>query len=326
MTFDTDDEYTLEVPISPEAARFAAVVDVAHDGMLTIDENHKIRMFNRAAEKIFGYGAEEVLGRPLDILIPQSGRADHSKRVHEFELSPAPSKSMFSRGAVYGQRKDGREFPAEITISKISVLGRREYAAVIRDVSDRAALMDELRLKATTDPLTGLANRAVLMERGPYLLSLAKRHNHSFAVLMVDIDHFKSVNDTYGHDMGDQTIIALGKLMTNLVRDTDVVVRYGGEEFIIVLPQLNSKFEGDDGTRVRRTVEGAKELAERIRVAVEQGDSQNFSIPIPVTVSVGLSPFLDQEDTFEKILKRADLALYQAKHGGRNKVAVTIGY
>lgn len=304
------------------ASRFGAVVNAAHDGILSIDEDQNIRMFNRAAEEIFGYKAAEVLGRPLTMLLPEGPREKHADYVAQFDRSADQSREMLQRGTVYGRRKDGSEFPTEITISKISVLGRREFTAAIRDVSERAALLEELRVKATTDPLTGLANRAVLMDRGASFLALAKRHNHPFSVLMLDIDHFKSVNDTYGHDVGDRVILALGRLLTDLARGTDIVARYGGEEFALVLPETGTTGAETASERIRASVEGAHELAERIRTSVAAGPEAGFNGPVPVTVSIGVAALSAPDDDLERILKRADEALYDAKRRGRNRVVI----
>ncbi|PIW25811.1 MAG: sensor domain-containing diguanylate cyclase [Rhodospirillales bacterium CG15_BIG_FIL_POST_REV_8_21_14_020_66_15] len=284
--------------------RFEAVVTAAHDGIIVVDREGYIRLFNEAAEKIFDFSAAEIIGKPLSLLIPASFRHKHTDYVEQFHRETVTSRKMEERSTIYGCRKDGSEFPAEISISKISVAGSEEVCAVVRDISERAKLIDELRLRATTDPLTGLANRRHLMERGTEILNLAKRHGHPFSLLMIDIDHFKSINDTYGHDGGDNVLRHFASLLTELARATDVPGRFGGEEFIVLLPETGRPGASNLARRISKRIAGA---------SVADGD------PTPYTVSVGGASHANDRD-FEAMLKRADTALYAAKRSGRNRL------
>lgn len=167
-------------------------------------------------------------------------------------------------------------------------------------------LMDRLRYAALRDGLTGLFNRRFLRESLPQLQAAAARHGIPLCVVMLDLDHFKRVNDAYGHLVGDQTLAAVGRSLRENSRRSDLVARYGGEEFAVLCPNTDS----DTGL----------EVAERLRVAIEGLGPKELGHPGPQTVSLGVavqSP--DRELTPEELLDHADLALYRAKHRGRNR-------
>jgi diguanylate cyclase (GGDEF)-like protein len=163
---------------------------------------------------------------------------------------------------------------------------------------------EDLRLLATTDSLTGVANRRQLMQIALHEVGRALRYGSPLALLVIDIDHFKAVNDTWGHPAGDSVIVNLAKMMTAVVRDQDTVGRLGGEEFAIILP------ETDCG--------GAVAIAERLRVMVESAAGEGESAPF--TISIGVAAHDGEESDLEGLLSRADTALYRAKDGGRNRV------
>jgi diguanylate cyclase (GGDEF)-like protein len=168
-----------------------------------------------------------------------------------------------------------------------------------------AALMDESQRLATTDPLTGLSNRRALLGALQIEIALARRHGSPLSFCLMDVDHFKSVNDTHGHAAGDQVLAAIGGLLRRGLRTPDVPARWGGEEFVVVLRQT-------DGT-------GALVAAERIRKAVESLVIDSNGKRIPVTVSIGVAEF-SVEDSAETLIDRADNAMYRAKTAGRNRV------
>jgi len=169
-------------------------------------------------------------------------------------------------------------------------------------------MMKELKLLASTDPMTKLYNRRYFTKISQHYLSLAKRNKEEIALIMLDIDNFKKINDTYGHQVGDEVIISLVDILIDHKRKSDIICRYGGEEFVILLP--NTSFEG------------ARTVAENIRF-----DSENFILELPegegvrFTVSLGVSAIdLDKDDPMGVALKNADDALYKAKESGKNRV------
>jgi diguanylate cyclase (GGDEF)-like protein/PAS domain S-box-containing protein len=298
-------QLTHELEVS--TSRFRSVVDAAYDAIITMDQQHCITLFNRAAENLFGYSSEEVLGQPITQLLPERYRANHSRYVQQFARSPVRSRQMDERNRVYGQHRDGTLLPVEIAISKINVGGLIEFTAVIRDIADRVRLMDLLQKQAVTDELTGLPNRREFTEVVGNILGSDGR----LSVFILDIDHFKNINDSYGHDVGDEVLRVLAKVAMAASTRVDVFARWGGEEFVAALPGLD--------------LEQATAVAENLRATIEQ---QNFEHdwrvgkPIPFTVSIGVAERAPDERDVEALVKRADQALYRAKETGRNRVEV----
>ncbi|MBV8812961.1 MAG: PAS domain S-box protein, partial [Verrucomicrobia bacterium] len=202
-------------------SRFWSVVDAAYDAIITIDQQHNITLFNRAAEYLFGYSQAEMIGQPLTHLIPEKFRENHSAYINQFARSPVNSRQMDERNRIYGLHRDGSLVPVEIAISKINVNGLLEFTAIIRDIADRVHLMDLLQKEAETDPLTGLPNRRTFLESAENLF----RSSETVSLYMIDIDHFKTFNDTYGHDIGDEILRALAEVGKVHTRKTDVFAR-----------------------------------------------------------------------------------------------------
>lgn len=178
----------------------------------------------------------------------------------------------------------------------------REAAPVL----ETKRLMETLRESSLRDPMTGLNNRRFLEEYVETLTANVHRRKSRVAILMLDLDYFKMVNDTYGHDAGDAVLRALSKVMRQSVRASDLVIRYGGEEFLIVL--------------IDTPPEGADQVAENIRAAVERLEVQTGNVVLQKTISIGLADFPNDSDTFWQAVKFADVALYRAKENGRNRV------
>jgi diguanylate cyclase (GGDEF)-like protein/PAS domain S-box-containing protein len=288
-------------------SRFRSVVNAAYDAIITIDQLHNITLFNRAAEDLFGYDAPEVIGKPVSCLLPETYRPHHSEHIHHFARSPINSRQMDERNRVYGQHRDGTLLPVEIAISKINVDGLLEFTAVIRDITERVRLMDLLQKEADTDELTGLPNRREFLEVVENML----RTDEPLSMLMLDIDYFKKVNDTYGHDAGDEVLRALAAAGTAASRSMDIFARWGGEEFVVAMPATNLEY--------------ARARAEMLRTTIE---TQNFIYnwrtdkSIPFTLSIGVATRAPGERDPQSIIKRADQAMYRAKEAGRNRVEV----
>ncbi|MFB6240252.1 MAG: GGDEF domain-containing protein, partial [Gemmatimonadota bacterium] len=169
----------------------------------------------------------------------------------------------------------------------------------------RQRLLEEMKERARTDELTGLANRRELMDRLEEEIDRARRYGDPLSVAILDLDRFKEINDTLGHQAGDDVLSRLGELLAEETRAPDVAGRYGGEEFAVVLPETGR--------------EEARRLAERVREAVEELDFEADGEPFGVTCSVGLAE-LEEDEEMDDLVKRADDALYRAKEEGRNRV------
>lgn len=296
----------LEKQLNITMKRYEAVVETAYDGIITIDDSQNIKLINEAAKQIFHIKDEDLRGFPLNTLVPSQYRTKHHKYVDGFKHSQIDSRPMQSRASVRGLRRDGTEFPIEVTISKIKVEDKLEMTAVIRDISEKNRLLDELVKAAQEDPLTGLYNRRFMSESIMNELLRTQRYNRSFSIIMADIDYFKKVNDTYGHDCGDNALILISKLLSKSLRDSDIISRLGGEEFLILLPETD--------------LEKSLDIAEKLRSTIESFDLNCGNKIIKLTMSFGVKECLNDEIDISRILKSVDLALYEAKSQGRNRV------
>ncbi len=307
----------LEEELRLSEERLQGIIGLAQDAILTTDANLNITLFNRAAESLFGYDADDILGRPLSLLIPERFRPDHDAHIADFSVSELQARVMTNRREVLGLTAAGQEFPAEVSIAKLHHAHGLLFTAVIRDVSERKRVESELRRMATTDPLTGLNNRRRFMELAEVEMARLRRYGRAVSVLMLDIDRFKAINDTHGHAVGDQALVRLAEICSNELRDTDHIGRLGGEEFAIVLPET--------------PLDSAVEVAERLRQRLALADVQHHPGDhghgcLRMTVSIGVAMCGDEDSSIERALGRADRALYEAKAAGRNRVVVSDGY
>jgi diguanylate cyclase (GGDEF)-like protein len=199
-------------------------------------------------------------------------------------------------------RKDGCECFVELSLSAVQIRGRRHGIGIARDITDRKRAEEKLKLQATTDALTGIANRRLFNSFLETEMRRAARHHLPLAVMIMDIDHFKQINDAYGHQVGDSVLVNLTQLVSGKIREHDFFARWGGEEFVILSPNC-------DAGNMRL-------LAEKLRVAVEAHPFPDIS---RVTCSFGLTEYCTG-DSAEDFVGRADAALYRAKENGRNRV------
>jgi diguanylate cyclase (GGDEF)-like protein/PAS domain S-box-containing protein len=298
----------LEERLRASEERLKGVLDLAHDAVLSTDGRQRIVLFNPAAERMFGYRTDEIVGRSLSLLIPEPLRVAHAGHFEGFIREGVESRVMVDRPEVSGLRRDGGVFPVEVSLSRSEGPDGPLFTAMIRDITDRKRNEAELRLLATTDPLTGLANRRHLIERAERELLRLHRFDNPFTLMTLDVDHFKRINDTYGHACGDRALCALAASCVGLLREIDMVGRMGGEEFTIILPETI----GDEAMLV----------ADRIRrgIAKLRFDTDPPESEFGFTVSIGVAECHREDARIEQPLARADHALYEAKATGRNRV------
>jgi diguanylate cyclase (GGDEF)-like protein/PAS domain S-box-containing protein len=287
----------------------AQIVARAEDAIIIIDTQHAIVSFNEGAERMFGYEQKEIIGERLDTLLPERFQLQHDVMIDEFGAGALEVKQMGRRNRqIYGRRKDGNEFVASAQIMKLGDKDSRYFAAVMRDISESKKTEEELLRLAATDPLTGALNRrefSLLAEREALR---SNRYHHALSLLMFDLDYFKKLNDTYGHSAGDKVLQRFTTLCVNALRNVDIFGRWGGEEFVALLPETD--------------IEGAAVIGERLRKLVADSVLNYADHKINFTVSVGVAQYKDSESSIDGPLGRADSAVYDAKKAGRNRISV----
>ena len=287
-----------------------AIIERFEDGVVAIDSHHCIVFFNEGASRIFGYAPEEVVGKHLNILLPERFHLQHDLMIEEFGASGDLVKKSTRRSRqIFGRRKNGEEFEASIFIVKAGADKLHPgYAAVVRDISEDKRTEDELMRLASTDPLTGAFNRREFKVLADEESMRAHRYNRPLSIMMLALDPFKRLNDTYGHAAGDKALQRFTTLCCNALRTIDIFGRWGGEEFVTLLPETDA--------------EGAAVIAERLRKLVSQSMLVFNDQKISMTASIGIAQYRAGELTVEGPLSRADSAVYDAKKAGRNRISV----
>ncbi|MBC7697449.1 MAG: EAL domain-containing protein [Bacteroidia bacterium] len=289
--------------------KLRSVIDGALDGIITIDNKGAIIEFNPAAERIFGYQKEQVIGKPLgEVIVPPAQRSAHAHKHQQFVLTG--QKHIFDkRVELTAMRADGSEFPVELTLTSLNHDGLSLVTGFIRDLTQQKQAQQEIENFAYYDGLTGLPNRRLLIDRFERAVVNCKRANTDCALIFIDLDHFKNLNDTKGHDIGDQLLIEVANRIKNTIRAGDTVARLSGDEFIVIVENL------DHDPNI--TYFQASDIAEKLLTALNKSyqlDMYEFS----TTASLGIALFNDEGLSFADQLRHADNAMYQSKAAGRN--------
>ena len=305
--------------------RFRTLIDSAPLAMVTWDRHREITGWNRQAEELFGWSASEVLGRDfMTFMIPESANKLVGQIVEDAIDRGMESHSVHSNLTRTGKLievewhntivpgSDGR--PDSVLSLAQDVTERVRSEAALQEVNiklkqrldDIHELQEQLREQVMRDPLTGMYNRRFLDDALPGEISRAIRERAPLSLMMVDIDHFKRVNDTHGHQAGDEVLKMLAGMLRGEARRTDVACRYGGEEFVLLLPKMDL-----ESARVR--AERWRQMFAEMELPVETGK-------LRCTLSVGIAVFPDHGNSAEDLLRNGDRALYLAKALGRNRV------
>jgi diguanylate cyclase (GGDEF)-like protein/PAS domain S-box-containing protein len=291
--------------------KLRAVIDASADCIITVNAEGNITEFNRAAEEVFGYRSADVIGRNLaDVIIPPAYRERHHAGMKSF-LETGESRILGKRLELTSIRSDGTEFPVELTITRLNREGPPLMTGFLRDITDRKKTEREIHHLAFFDALTRLPNRRLLHDRLQHALNACARNRSTGAVLFIDLDNFKTLNDTRGHAMGDLLLIEVAERLQTCIRTNDTVTRLGGDEFVVVLENLK-----EDPTQ-------AAIEAELVGDKICQTLSQPYflvDLEYHNTCSIGIGLFHDASVTVDELLKRADTAMYESKRSGRNTV------
>jgi diguanylate cyclase (GGDEF)-like protein/PAS domain S-box-containing protein len=288
--------------------KFRVIADYSHSWESWFSADGKLLWVNPGVERLTGYNAEECMNQrshPMEIVHPED-RETVARAMAAAGKAPSMSELEFRVVC-----KDGAvRWCAAVSQPAIDTQGRNVgFRASIRDISDRKALQHQLELLASTDPLTGVVNRRRFFHTAEAELYRARRYDRPLVLALVDIDHFKRINDTYGHAVGDDTLKTLAHAVGNRLRRSDLFARFGGEEFVLLLPETQL----GDGLRL---CERLRQMVETIKLRIP-----DRAEPFGFTVSIGVADLQHDGDSLNQLLARADAALYKAKRDGRNQVA-----
>ncbi|MDP2694023.1 MAG: EAL domain-containing protein [Gallionella sp.] len=288
-----------------DEARLRATIETAMDAVVQTNAEGVITGWNSQTEKIFGWTREEAIGQALHkTIIPPQYREAHLRGMAHF-LASGEGAMLNSRVELLGLHRDGHEFPVELSITAIKAAGKYEFNGFIRDITRQKKSEELIWNQANFDTLTGLPNRHMFHDRLAQDIKKAHRAGLKTALLYIDLDKFKEVNDTLGHSMGDILLQEAARRISGCVRESDTVARLGGDEFTVILAEL------DDTGSVERIAENIlQSMSKPFRLGSEMAY---------VSASIGITLHPNDAAETEDLLKNADQAMYAAKNGGRNR-------
>lgn len=292
-----------EQALSESESRYRMLFDSANDAIVLLEDGKCVEC-NPVASTMFGVAREDIIGRPLyDFSPPHQPGGKNSKKVYESAMQNALAGEPQSfEWSCYS--KKGNAFYSEMSLTSFELSGKYYLLSIIRDITERKEAEEKLLHQANFDSLTELPNRLLALDRLSQAIKQAHRSNYQVALMFIDIDQFKKVNDTLGHAIGDQLLIDVGKRLLDCVCEGDTVARLGGDEFLIIACGLVEAVE-------------AEQMAEKILISLSQPytlQSREFFF----SASIGITSYPDDSDDPDTMLRNADAAMYQAKESGRN--------
>jgi diguanylate cyclase (GGDEF)-like protein/PAS domain S-box-containing protein len=288
-----------EVALQESEKRMRSVLDNVSDGLATIDQAGIIESANPAVGKLFGYAEEELKGQQADILIATTHRSAFDNYLQRRLNLDIPVSGAHE---TMGKRKNGSLFPLEFVVSSMQVGSRHLFIATLRDISERKAHTDALEYQALHDALTGLPNRSLFGDRLRQALLAARRNQKMFGVLLLDLDRFKDINDSLGHDRGDSLLQEVTARLRGVLRATDTIARLGGDEFAVLTT---------DAKHPEDVVATAKKIIASLEGPFAIGDQM-----VETGASIGIAMYPVHGDDPSTLLRRADVAMYVAKRSG----------
>ena len=291
--------------ILAQHTKLEAFFDSSIDAVVQMDFDGYITGWNHKAEEIFGWSAEEILEQTIEqTIIPERYREAHSTGMQRY-LGTGESSVLNSLVEIYALHRDGHEFPIELSVSVIDSPDLQEFNAYIRDISARKEAETIIWNKANFDSLTSLPNRNLFLQRLEHEALSCDRSKRSLALLYIDLDRFKEVNDSLGHDMGDRLLVEASRRLKNSVREIDTVSRLNGDEFTIILGQI------DDQLSVQRV---CQQLLDTLSAPLQLDTEM-----VHLTASIGVSFYPGDATETGALQRNADQAMYSAKSQGRNR-------
>ena len=292
----------MSVQLQENENHVRAVIDHVNEGIISISEQGTIELFNPRAESMFGHDENEMLGRHISELLPEPQPAERDGYLKRHLFAGGDSSTGLTREFA-ARRKNGQNFTVEVRLSDFNLAGRHRIIAAMLDISERKAAEEKIIHLATHDALTDLPNRTLIQDRIDQAIRRARRSGSNFGVLFIDLDQFKTINDSLGHDIGDKLLQAVANRLIQCLRSEDTVSRQGGDEFIVLLPSLASPED----------------------CAVVAGKILNtLTAPISISghdlhtsASIGIAVYPKDGGDVETLLKNSDTAMYHAKEEGR---------
>ena len=301
-------KYASEAKLHDAAAHTQSILENMMDGVITIDVHGLMESFNKAASTIFGYTPEEVIGRNVSMLMPEPHQSQHDSYLGRYHAT-GEAHILGTPREVHGKRKDGTVFPLSLSVSKITRQGRTTFIGVTRDFTQHRLDLEEIRRLAFYDPLTGLPNRRLLMDRLKHAMVTSGRSGQHGALMFLDLDHFKLLNDSQGHELGDLLLKDVAQRLGSCMREGDSLARLGGDEFVVLLEALSPN--------APEAASQAEHIANKIQDVLGQPYTLRDNV-YTSTPSIGIVVFYQERESIDELLKKADAAMYQAKSAGRN--------
>jgi len=285
--------------------KVSAITENVVDVIIMINSSGMIEFTNIAVEKVFGYKPSEIVGKNVNILMPDPWHQRHDQYISHYLESAQPRVIGMTQRELQGLRKDGTVFPVEVAVNEAAIADSKVFIGTIRDISERLDVQQRLYYLAHHDVLTALPNRLSFQEHIEQALAHAKRRNCLVAVMFMDLDRFKVINDTLGHHAGDYLLKGIAQRLKRCVREGDVVARLSGDEFTVLL---------DDVT----ALDDIAPIANKI-IAIFTEPFFYLTQELFTTASIGISLFPDDSADPQSMMQHADIAMYRAKAEGGNR-------
>ena len=296
----------------------AAATFESQEGIIVTDAEKNILRVNRSFMEITGYSSEEVVGKKP--VLPLSGQQD--KKFFRSLLATVKLNRKW-HGEIMSRRKNGKLHPISLTITAVAGEDGRisNYIGIFTDITQKKSAESEIHSLAYYDPLTHLPNRRLLNDRLIMAVAGSRRSGYFGAVMFIDLDNFKPLNDCHGHVAGDLLLIEAASRITRCVREVDTVARFGGDEFVVILGELAAD-ENESAAQANLVAEKIlNSLAEPYFVLLQKKEkTKHITVEHRCTSSIGVVLFADHQESHETLLREADIAMYRAKNNGRNRV------
>ncbi len=282
--------------------RINTILNTVHDTIITTSKEGIIESINTATEKMLGYSAAELINKDITMLMLDEVAIQHKKMLQQYNANPDNNLHSEGREQII-KHADGSTFPVEIFLGQSEINGEIKFTAVIRDITQRKKNEQAIQHLVLTDPLTDLANRRHFNRELQHALDIKQRLQLSVALLMIDLDNFKPINDTFGHNMGDKVLQKVARRLRKITRKVDLIVRLGGDEFAIIINSVHDRFDA---------ITPAKKVVEILSKPMSI-DGKTLQVGASVGVSISPQDALSLED----FINHADKALYKAKSLGK---------